>query len=155
MWSNLKVNDKKRNDFMIKVCPGLRLGLKTALRTDRTPGWGSEKACFLSVRNLWRTAGLKRGSQTMWWLLQWDLWGWCKAESLRAPTRERREKLERGERREERGGKWGNFHSEADKGLERYILSMSSNCGFDQLMLAETWFNQKPERVWSFKVKVS
>lgn len=81
MWSHLK------DDSMVKVCPGLRLGLNTAQGTDRNPGSRSEKACSFPARNLWRTAGNENREPKTWWFLQQDLQRWYKADSLRASTR--------------------------------------------------------------------
>lgn len=57
MWTHLKA------DSMVKVCPGLRLGLNTAQGADKYPRSRSEKVCSLPARNLCRTAGSKNREQ--------------------------------------------------------------------------------------------
>lgn len=80
----------------------------------------------------------KQGAKT-WWCLQWDLWR-CVREMIDW------------ERQLEEKWRWGrkcsDLHSEAAKGLQKYVLFMDSqhNCDFGQPMLAEIQFNWKSAR---------
>lgn len=58
MWSNLK------DDLMVKVCPGLRLSLNTALRTSELQGEGVKKLVPSLPGICEGLQEVKRGSQT-------------------------------------------------------------------------------------------
>lgn len=79
-WIHLKA------DSMVKVCPGLKLGLNTAQGTDRNSGSRSKNSYSLPARNLWRTADSDSSEPKTWRFFQWDLQRWYKIDSLRAST---------------------------------------------------------------------
>lgn len=105
------------------------------------------KTCSLPARNLWRTAGSEKREPNMWWILQWDLWGWCKAESESTNERER------------------------DRGEENEVISIQrlikvwrgARCSWaarasvifsNQCLLKPNLTKSLKERIWSFKVQV-